>query len=110
MVICFLTTLGGSGFLCPFAAAVEAATLYRSERRRLCRGCGFIPSIRQTRSAHRQMPRADRSSSRGTHAAGRRAGVARRRRCSPAVQIVGFTRYILFLIFSLSKRPKLLQT
>ena len=64
----------------------------------------------QTPPARRRIARAGRWSSPGTHAAGRQKGAARQRMYLLAVRIVGFTRYILFLIFSLSKRPKLLQT
>ena len=66
--------------------------------------------VQQTPPAHRQIVRVGTQYNQDTLAAGRQGEEARQRMYLPDVRIVGFTRYILFLIFSLSKRPKLLQT
>lgn len=67
-------------------------------------------SARQTPPAHRRIVRADTQYNQDTRAGDRPIEEAQQRMYLLAVRIVGFTRYILFLTFSLSKSPKLLQT
>ena len=70
----------------------------------------MLSSAQQAPPAHRRIVRVGTQYNLDTRAGDHRVEEARQRMYLLAVQIVGFTRYILFLIFSLSKRPKLLQT